>query len=87
MTEEQKIYKRSEIVIPECPTCGGRMDPDALISAPAEPGKRGITCDCHYGDLCRECGHITRKANCCSRCKEYIENYGSADTDIRRTYR
>jgi hypothetical protein len=75
MTEDNRpVYKRSEIVIPECPKCSGRMDPHALLWAPAEPGIRGITLDCHYGDKCRECGYIIRKASCCNRCKAVVEN-------------
>lgn len=72
MTDTRPITKRSDIVIPECPKCNGRMDPDALIFAPQLIGERGITCDCHYGDLCRDCGYVIRKIDCCSQCYDAI---------------
>lgn len=72
--DTRPITKRSEIVIPQCPKCDGRMDPHALLWAPIEPDFRGRTLDCHYGDKCRVCGYIIRKVNCCGRCKTALES-------------
>lgn len=72
--DTRPITKRSEMIIPICPKCNGRMDPQALLWAPVEPGVRGRTLDCHYGDKCRECGYIIRKINCCDRCKAIVKN-------------
>lgn len=59
MSEDNRpITKRSELVIPKCLKCGGRVDPCVSVPTRAVPGIRGVDLACHYGDVCRDCGNV-----------------------------
>ena len=61
MIDNRPITKRSEMIIPTCEKCGGRVDPSVAVPALPINGRPDITLVCHYGDVCRECGHISNR--------------------------
>lgn len=56
--DTRPITKRSEMIIPTCKKCGGRVDPSVSVPARPVPGIPGVDLACHHGDVCRDCGNI-----------------------------